>query len=215
MEKYKEFLKLLLRVSLRFSFTFFLTLFIFAYATWGDFSWLILEGPIGFFPDLDAEEEMRFVTTPAVRNCITYFLFILTNFFFLSINNLISKIFSSISYIVGVLSVTFSTFLFFSGGLEGFTYQSTSFRIASLIVAAILLVLLYSPSKKAFILPEILRNYRFYISFFSVLFVLYFIAYIQTGGFQWLSDTSIFFVFLRFILLLFTLLLTLFLCRKF
>lgn len=54
-----------------------LALLLFAFVSWGDFSWVTLTGPITLEPDLGDRDTVGYVASPALQAVIIRILFIL------------------------------------------------------------------------------------------------------------------------------------------
>ena len=164
-------LKQIFLIGTRSILSFLITLSIFTYATWGDFTWLTLSGPLAVFPDLEAEEA-RFVTTPAGRSLIAYFVFALTFFFFFSIKNLLFFLNKHKFFLIYVSGAVLFLTIALAGNIEDVYYQPTSIRIALLLCSAVLLISCYDLEKHRFFLPKVLENKKTYFRFLTLLFIL-------------------------------------------
>lgn len=175
---------------------------VFAYATWGDFSWLRLSGPWGVTPDL-AAEEARYTATPAVRHCMAYGVFFLLSAFFACIPRLSVGLWRNAPYLACTALATLLGTLAVCGSPEALADgQSADVRIAGLVGAGLFLCASHDTRRlhgRALRLPRPLGP-----RFFAALALLLGLSASVALGVDtdWLTDADPALLFARFLALL-------------
>ena len=137
-----------------------LTLLLFCYASWGDFSWITLTGPIAMEANVENTDGPSYIASPALHAIIIRFLFLTVFYFFCMIPNLIRGLHEHAHRVFALLA---AVYVFFSYILGTWTFISTKFpgastlRIASILCSAILLTVCYDTAHKNFRLGILLK----------------------------------------------------------
>lgn len=186
--------------ALRYGLGFVLTLLLFAFASWGDFSWVTLTGPISLEPDLDAREAAGYIASPALRAAIIRLLFLLVWIFCCLIPNLAGGLRRHARY---WLPLAAGVYVFFSYLLGSFTFcasrapGASTPRIAALGLFFILLVSGYDASRRTFKFPGFLPQAGFLVPLAVLAVAVGLAVSIIFQGPAWLFNGHIHFALLR------------------
>ena len=177
-----------------------LTLLLFSLATWGDFSWVTLTGPITLEPDLGDREAAGYIASPALQAVIVRLFFLLVCFFFCMIPNLAGGLRRHAHYLLALAAavyVSFSyllgTFTFYASNAPG----ASTLRIATLIVFFVLLVIGYDTSRQKFKSPGFILKPSFLVPLVSLAVAISAIVSIILQGSLWIFNEQIHFALLR------------------
>jgi hypothetical protein len=145
---------------IQYIFCFALTLLLFCYASWGDFSWVTLTGPIVLEANVENMEGPSYIASPALQAIIVRFLFLIVCYFFCMIPNLIKELRKHAHHVLALLaavyvllSYTLGAWTFFATKLPG----ASTLRIASIISLVLLLAACYDTAHKNFRLGLLLQ----------------------------------------------------------
>ena len=179
---------------------FFLTVLLFSYATWGNFSWVTLTGPLALEPDLNTLEGPGYIASPALQAVIIRLFFLLACFFFCMIPNLARGLRQHARYLLGHAA---AVYFFFSYLLGSFTFfasnapGASTLRITTIIFFFILLVIGYDASRGKFRPPGLLLEPNFIIPLASLAITVCLAVSLIFDGPLWLLKNHMHFVLLR------------------
>ena len=177
-----------------------LTFLIFCYASWGDFAWVTLTGPIALEPNLENMEGPSYIVSPALQAIITRLLFLVMCGFFCMIPDLAGGLRNHARYLLGLVAVVYVCFSYILGTLTFFTANApgtTTLRIASMACIGILLGIFYDPEQKNFKIPGILTKQSFLVPLLCLFFVMCLVSSMIVQGSSWLFNEHLYFVLLR------------------
>lgn len=143
-----------------------MTLVTFSFASWGDFSWVTLSGPITLEADLGERETAGYIASPALQAIIVRLLFLLSCFFFYKIPNLAKGLRQHARYFLGLGAVVYLHCAYFLGSFTFFASHApgmSKLRIAVLIAFLVLLVIGYDPARQKFKVPGVLLRSSFLV----------------------------------------------------
>mgnify|MGYP003623227853 FL=1 len=177
-----------------------LTLLLFSFATWGDFSWVTLTGPITLEPDLGNTERAGYIASPALQAVIIRLFFLLVCFFFCMIPNLVGALRQHARYLLALAAAVYAffsyllgTFVFFASNAPG----ASTLRIVVVDFFFILLVIGYDTSHQKFKSPSFLLKSSLLIPLVSLAIAVSIIVSVIFQGPVWLFNEQIYFVLLR------------------
>ena len=177
-----------------------LTLLVFCYASWGDFSWLTLTGPITLEPDFNNMDAPGYVASPALQAVIIRLLFLLTCSFFCMIPNLAAGLRRHARRLAGLLAMVYLFFsyllgnaVFFAGNAPG----TSTLRITSLVCAGIFLCVCYDTENKNFNFLGLLSRSGFTGLLFCFFILVFTLSSLIFQGLSWFFNERPLFVLLR------------------
>ena len=191
----------IIRYSLAVALTFLLS----AFATWGDFSWVTLVGPLTLEPDLSNMEAPGYIASPALKAVISRLFFLLVCFFFCMIPNLAAGLRQHARHLLDLAASLYVFFSWLSGSLTLFASDApgiATMRIAALVLYFIVLAVGYDPVSKQFRIPVLLFMPGFSIPLAAVAVAVSLLVSLLFDGTSWLFNGQTYFVLLRLAILL-------------
>ena len=177
-----------------------LTLVMFSYASWGDFSWVTLTGPITLEADLGERETAGYIASPALQAIIIRLLFLLSCFFFYMIPNLARGLRQHARYFLGLATVVYLHCTYFLGSFTFFAShapETSKLRIAVLLVFFMLLVIGYDTTRQKFKVPGVLLRSGFLVPLAILATAVSAIATVILQSPSWLFEEHMHYVLLR------------------
>jgi hypothetical protein len=177
-----------------------LTLLLFSYATWGDFSWVTLTGPITLEPNFENMEGPSYIASPALQAIILRLFFLLVCFFFCMIPNLAGGLRKHARYLSGLFAVVYVFFSYILGTLTFFATNipgASTLRTISIICIGILLCGFYDAAQKSFKVPALLTKATFIFPSLCLFLIVGILNSVFFHGISWFFSERLDFVLLR------------------